>query len=320
MRYLFTLVLGVFICGNLFAADNSLETILIKYGETTVTEADYKAELATLPEQHRASIEASGERIHQLLDRIFVYRVLAQEARGLELDQDPLLRKQMKMAMEEVLGRARLEHLRQQALAVKPDFEELARERYQANQDKYRLPEQVKVSHILIKSEGDSEEAERKAKQLAEKVRQLALAGEEPFAELALQYSQDSSVKENKGELGFISPGMTVKSFEKAAFALQEAGEISPVIKSQFGFHIIRLEQRQPARLRPFEQVKKELIAEIKRKHLNQVVQAHLSKIRNAKGIEMNGQALRNLIKPSSPAPLSAEDPPAVNVNADAAH
>jgi hypothetical protein len=66
--------------------------------------------------------------------------------------------------------------------------------------------------------------------------------------------------------------------------------------------------------------VKKELIAEIKRKHLNQVVQAHLSKIRNAKGIEMNGQALRNLIKPSSPAPLSAEDPPAVNVNADAAH
>jgi peptidyl-prolyl cis-trans isomerase C len=296
MRYLsLTLALTLFIDGNLFAADNLPETVLIKQGETTVSEADYKAAVADLPEQHRASIEASGERIHQLLDRIFVYRVLAQEARELDLNQDPLLRKQVKMAVEEVLGKARLENLREQALAAKPDFEALARERYQTSQDEYQLPERVKVSHILIKSEGKGEEAEKKARQLAEKVHKLALAKEKPFAELALQYSEDSSVDKNKGNLGFISQGMTVKPFEEAAFALQKPGEISPVIKSQFGFHVIRLEERQPARVRPFKQVKKELIAEIKESYLNKLVQAHIHQIRNAKGIEMNKEALRNL-------------------------
>jgi peptidyl-prolyl cis-trans isomerase C len=167
----------------------------------------------------------------------------------------------------------------------------------------------VKVSHILIKSK---ENAGKEARQLAEKVRKLALAQEKPFAELALQYSDDSSAAKNKGDLGFISRGMTVKPFEEAAFALQKAGEISPVIKSRFGFHIIRLEERQPARMRPFEQVKEKLIEEIKNTHLNEVVQAHINQIRNAEGIEMSREVLQNL-RQNSPAPLSVEGAPAVD-------
>lgn len=304
MRYsLLGLLVFFFASSDWTIADSLPEDTLIEFNQVVVTKQDYEAEVATLPERHRGDIEASSKRIHQLLDKIFVYRVLAQEAREAGLDQNPLVRKQVEMAEEEVLGRARLRQLREQALAAKPDFEALARERYQANPKKYQLPEQVKVSHILIKAK---ERTEEEARQLAEKVRQLALAEEKPFAELALQYSGDSSVENNQGNLGFISPGMTVKPFEEAAFALKQPGDISPVVESQFGFHIIRLEERQPARVQPFDQVKNKLVEEAKETYLNQVVQTHLREIRNAQGIQMNGEALQDL-KRDSPGRRSPE-------------
>jgi peptidyl-prolyl cis-trans isomerase C len=282
------------------------ETVLLRHGEVNVTEADYQAELATIPEQYRAGIEASGERIHQLLDKIFVHRVLAQEARELGLDQDPLLQKQVELAVENVLGRARLQHLREQALAADPDFEALARERYETDPEKYQQPERVKVSHILIKTEGRSEQ---EAQQLAEEIRELVLKGKQPFAELALEYSEDTSVQQNQGNLGFISKGNTVRPFEEAAFSLQKPGEISPVVKSEFGFHVLRLEERQPAQQQPFAKVKDRLMREARETYLKNVVQTHLTQIRTAEGIEMNTEALQALKKElPRPMPVRGKD------------
>lgn len=270
------------------------EDVLIRYKDVVVTAADFQAELETIPERYRANVAASEERIHQLLDKIFTYRVLAKEAQEQGLDQNPEVRQEIKLEKEEILGKARLQKLRQQALADNPDFEALARERYQANPEKYRQPERVKVSHILIKTEEHSGE---EAEQLTKKVRHLAIEEEEPFSELALQYSEDPSVEKNKGDLGFIVKGTTAKPFEEAAFALKQPGEISPVVKSQFGFHIIRLEERQPPRTQSFEQVKERLVQEIKETHLNKVVQSHLSQIRNAEDIQINREAWQKLKK-----------------------
>lgn len=268
------------------------EEALIQYKDMVVTPADFQAELETIPEQYRANVAASGERIHQLLDKIFVYRVLAREAQEQGLDQNPEVQQEIKLEKEEILGKARLRQLRQQALADNPDFETLARERYQTNPEKYQQPERVKVSHILIKTEERSEE---EAKELAEEVRQLALTEERPFSELALEYSEDPSLEKNKGDLGFIVKGVTTKPFEKAAFALEQPGEISPVVKSRFGFHIIRLEERQAPKTKSFEEVKERLVEKIRETHLNQVVQTHLNQIRNAEGIQMNREAWQKL-------------------------
>ncbi|ADJ29169.1 peptidylprolyl isomerase [Nitrosococcus watsonii] len=273
------------------------EEVLIRYKDIVVTAADFQAELETIPEQYRANIAASGERIHQLLDKIFTYRVLAKEAQEQGLEQNPEVQQELKLEKEEILGKARLRQLRQQALADNPDFEALARERYQANPEKYQQPERVKVSHILIKPEERSEE---EARELAEQVRQLALTDEKPFSELALQYSEDPSLEKNKGDLGFIAKGMTTQSFEEAAFALEQPGAISPVVKSRFGFHIIRLEERQAPKTKSFAEVKESLVEDIKATHLNQVVQTHLNQIRNAEGIQMNREAWQKL-KPTSP-------------------
>ncbi|QBQ53529.1 peptidylprolyl isomerase [Nitrosococcus wardiae] len=309
LRGLASILIGLVAMAFEVGAAKPEKEVLIRYGDVVVTGADYRAELATVPEQYRANVDASGERIHQLLDKIFVYRVLAQEAREQGLDQNPLIQQRAKLEVEEILGKARLRQLREQALADNPDFEALARERYQANTEQYQLPEQVKVSHILIKAEERSEE---EAKQLVEKVRKLALTEEKPFAELAVEYSEDSSVKRNKGDLGFIARGNTVKPFEEAAFALQQPGDLSPVVKSRFGFHIIRLEERQPARTQSFEQVKDKLVQQAQQTYLNKVVQTHLNQIRNAEGIQMNRKAWQNL-KQGSPGQRSPEATPASN-------
>ncbi|BAW79534.1 PpiC-type peptidyl-prolyl cis-trans isomerase [Candidatus Nitrosoglobus terrae] len=294
--------IGVFVgfyASLALAADNPPNTPLIEYQDVTVTQQDYAAELATLPPQFQAEVGTSGKQVHKLLDKVFVYRVLAKEARTEGLDQDPQLQAQVQLAQERTLGLARLDQLRAQALATHPDFAALAKEKYQANPQEYTTPEQVKVAHILIKPEESSPAAEEKAQQLAEQIRQQASAGEKSFSDLALEYSQDPSVKRNHGDLGFITAGKTVKPFEEAAFALQKPGEISPVVKTQYGFYIIQLEARQPAQLQPFTEIQAQLVKGIKEKYLQDIVSHHLHQIRNAEGINMNGEALKNLIKPN---------------------
>ncbi|MGB9749382.1 MAG: peptidylprolyl isomerase [Caldisericia bacterium] len=99
---------------------------------------------------------------------------------------------------------------------------------------------QVRARHILIKvDEGADEKTVNEKKALAEELRQRILKGED-FAKLAKEYSEDPGSKDNGGDLGFFSKGQMVKEFENAAFSLKP-GEISEVIKTQYGFHIIQV-------------------------------------------------------------------------------
>lgn len=99
---------------------------------------------------------------------------------------------------------------------------------------------QVRARHILIKvEEGEDENTINEKKELAQKLRERVLKGED-FAKLAKEYSDDTGSKDNGGDLGFFSRGKMVKEFEEAAFSLKP-NEISEVIKTQYGFHIIQV-------------------------------------------------------------------------------
>lgn len=124
---------------------------------------------------------------------------------------------------------------------------------------KYRIGEQRRASHILIKLAPDADEAARKAAhEKAEKILAEVKAAPERFAELAKKYSEDAGSAANGGDLGLFGRGMMVKSFEDAAFALK-AGETSGIVESEFGLHIIRVTEIQPERARPLAEVRKEL-------------------------------------------------------------
>ena len=143
---------------------------------------------------------------------------------------------------------------------------------YRENQNMFKTPERVDAAHILISTMPDPNAAakpdaaalakkDKDAKAKAEKILAQLKQGAD-FAKLAAQESACDS-KKNGGNLGEFGRGQMVPEFEKAAFALTKKGELSPVVKTQFGYHIIRLNAKKPASVAPLAQVKENIRAQL---------------------------------------------------------
>lgn len=133
---------------------------------------------------------------------------------------------------------------------------------YESHKDRYQRAEERRASHILILVDANQDEEKAKAK--ADGIRRELQEAPGKFAELAKQYSQDPGSAEKGGDLGFFGRGMMVKPFEESVFKLQE-GEISGVVRSEFGFHIIKLTATKAGAQRPLAEVRPELEDELKR-------------------------------------------------------
>jgi peptidyl-prolyl cis-trans isomerase D len=164
---------------------------------------------------------------------------------------------------------------------------------YDQHRDEYRLPEQVKVTHILIKiplpgPDGKvDEKGVETARQKAEDVLKQVKAGGD-FAKLAGQYSDDPGSAKSGGELGWIGRGRTVPEFEKAAFSLGK-GQTSDLVKSSYGFHIIRVEDKQEAHVKTLAEVKDEIegkVREAKAQHATEVAANSLLSQARADGLD----------------------------------
>jgi peptidyl-prolyl cis-trans isomerase D len=135
---------------------------------------------------------------------------------------------------------------------------------YQGHQKDYQVPEGVKVRHILIKvPTGADAKTDAAAKAKAEALLKQIKGGAD-FAALAKANSDDPGSKEQGGDLGMIQRGVTVPEFEKTAFALQP-GQVSDVIKTQFGYHILKVEEKQTAHMKPLDEVKAQILATLTR-------------------------------------------------------
>jgi peptidyl-prolyl cis-trans isomerase D len=139
---------------------------------------------------------------------------------------------------------------------------------YDQHRDEYRVPEQVKVSHILIKTPLPAPGAKEDEKAIADArakaggvLKELKADGD--FAKLAEKYSDDPGSAKSGGDLGWIGRGRTVPEFEKAAFSLGK-GQTSDLVKSSYGFHIIRVEDKQEAHLKTLAEVKSEIEEKVK--------------------------------------------------------
>src|SRR6201996_9836976 len=135
---------------------------------------------------------------------------------------------------------------------------------YQGHQKDYQMPEEVKVRHILIKVDaGADAKTDAAAKEKAEGLlKQIKSGGD--FAALAKANSDDPGSKEQGGELGMIQRGETVPEFEKTAFSLQP-GQTSDLVKTQFGYHILQVEDKHTAHLKPLDEVKAQILAPLTR-------------------------------------------------------
>ena len=131
---------------------------------------------------------------------------------------------------------------------------------YQQNLSQYQTPAQVRASHILFKTEGKDEKA---VQAKAEEVLKMIKAPGADFAALAKKYSEDESNNANGGDLDYFGRGRMVAEFEQAAFAMKN-GEISDLVKTAFGFHIIKMVDNKPEMTRPLADVHAELEDQLK--------------------------------------------------------
>ncbi|NOQ46601.1 MAG: hypothetical protein GQ559_08015 [Desulfobulbaceae bacterium] len=141
--------------------------------------------------------------------------------------------------------------------------EEATRSRYESEISKYQRSEQRHARHILFQVTGQDADAVRAAKRKkAEEVLVYAKSGED-FAELAGKYSEGPT-KTNGGDLGFFARGRMVKEFDDTVFSMKP-GHVSDIVETSFGYHIIKLEEVRPAFIRPFDEVKEEIVASMKK-------------------------------------------------------
>jgi peptidyl-prolyl cis-trans isomerase D len=147
---------------------------------------------------------------------------------------------------------------RQIAQGAKAGDDEL-RAFYEQNKAQFTDPEQRRASHILIEAGADADAAAKeKARQKAEELLAQVKAAPEKFDELARSASDDTGSAEQGGDLGFFSRDMMVEAFSNAAFSMKE-GEISDLVQSEYGFHIIKVTGAKGSGEKPFEEVKPEI-------------------------------------------------------------
>ncbi|MCG7571230.1 peptidylprolyl isomerase [Pseudoalteromonas sp. CNC9-20] len=141
---------------------------------------------------------------------------------------------------------------------AEPITDEQINDYYQQNKAYYSEPEKRRVAHILVEYGDDQDSAEQKANDLLTQLNNGA-----DFAELASNESDDIVSAEMGGDLDWIERDMLDPDFEKAAFALQNVGELSQVVESEFGYHIIKLTDLQPGETKPLAEVKEDIRTEL---------------------------------------------------------
>jgi peptidyl-prolyl cis-trans isomerase C len=156
---------------------------------------------------------------------------------------------------------------------------------YDANLEKFNQPERVRARHILMKVEkGDSEDKKTAAKKKLQDIQKRILAGED-FSKLAKENSQGpSNVK--GGDLGYFTKGRMVKSFEDVAFKLAP-NEVSDIVETQFGYHLIKVIDRQAAGAQPYEKMKEKIKSHLFNEQVQKKMEPYVKTLREKAKVEV---------------------------------
>jgi peptidyl-prolyl cis-trans isomerase C len=248
--------------------------IIAYQGKVFLTQHAIDAAFSRIPEKNRLQFIRDGGRVDQLIRSLLHRKIVASDAGEAGFDQDPVMAERLVLVAQKELAEAWLKKLVEDAPAA--DYEALAYEDYLANPETYRSEEAVDVSHILI---GTEERCLQDAEVLAGTLR--AQLDEDPasFDALVMEYSDDPAKSVNAGRYPEMQRGQMVIAFESAAFALEQDGQIAQPVKTEYGYHIIRLNRRHGNTVPEFDVVKSEAMERVKQKYLENYKQNYLRKL-----------------------------------------
>jgi len=189
--------------------------------------------------------------------------------------------------------------------------DDMLKEQYQANIQQFQVPNQVHVQHILFRTVGKTDAEVEEIKKKAEDVLKQAKKGAK-FDKLAKKYSEDPGSKDKGGDLSWIRQGQTVPEFEKTAFSLAP-GQISDLVKTQYGFHIIKVLEKETAHTKPFEQVKDSIRAPLlltqADKQASDTADQLSAAVRRSNKVSLDDLAKQYHLTLGETRPVSAADP-----------
>jgi peptidyl-prolyl cis-trans isomerase C len=271
-------------CSKMGGQKSAGSGYVAKVGSTIITEEDVKKELSTLA-PHIQRIFAAPDGMERFVDELVKREVLYQEAKKEGLEGKPEYKKKVedfkKLTLISLLLEKKVED---KAKVTEKDVKEY----YETHKQDLATNTQIRASHILLKTE---EEANAVRKQLNK-------GGD--FAKIAKEKSLDSGSAKNGGDLGFFSRGQMVPEFERAAFSLN-VGEVSNPVKTQFGYHIIKVTDKKQGPAAEFEKVKDALTQRVTAGRQKEVFDNYLNGLKKTYSIEIRKDAIANLgIPPKS--------------------
>jgi peptidyl-prolyl cis-trans isomerase C len=267
--------------------------IIATYGGKQFTTDDFKREAEKLPPRSRVQL-ATPERRRQFVDNYILNDLLAEQGHSKGYDRDPEIVRQVDdLRNRLVVQRVMRDYQESPALT-----DDEVKAYYDQNQRLFSGA-QVHAAHILVKDEA-----------LANKLREQLDREPDKFEELAKTNSIDTATAARGGDLGFFGQGRMVAEFERAAFALEKPGDLSPIVKTPFGFHIIKLLERKDGPSKPFDEVKDRIrVAMVNQRRQEQVTQ-RFDKVKADAKIDVHDDVLSKVELPSPP-PGAADAPEA---------
>lgn len=260
------------------------DRILAKIGDKKIMMSDFKRFISYYDAEKQKILEQQPQFKARILRRIVQGMVLSKIAKDQGFDKRPDIKEEIELMLNDLIAS---EYLKKEVVGKINVTEEDMKLYYKTHEEEFKTPEMVRARHILIKvNRSASEEEKKRAREKAEDILKRIKTGEE-FAKLASEFSDDPGSKNKGGDLGFFPKGRMVPDFEKVAFSLKP-GEVSDIVETPFGFHIIKVEERKDSVLEPYEKIKDKVKERVFNDFRKARVDEFIEKAMKDAGVELN--------------------------------
>lgn len=263
-------------CGSKESAKSGQE--IARVNGNVITDAEMRREVANLP-PYLKNIAETDQGKKELLDTMVVREIILEQAEKSGLAKSKEVQEKVEDLKKKVIVEAFLKKkIEERAVVSDADLQQF----YEKNKDKLKTGEQIRASHILVKSEKEAQDI----------LAQLKAGGK--FEDLAQKHSIDGAASRG-GDLGWFGKGTMVPEFEKTATALPEGGT-SGVVKTQFGYHIIKLTGKRPAGVAPLADVKEQLKGAILAEKQGEIFKQLKEELKKNAKVQIKEDALKKVV------------------------
>jgi peptidyl-prolyl cis-trans isomerase C len=243
----------------------------------TITLQEFNSELDKIPVNMKMMVATQNGK-KSFLDRLIVKKLLLKEAAKENLEKSKEFQDRLGDIKEQLL----IESLLKKKLMTDSKLtDEELNKYYEGHKDEFKKPPEMDTSQIVVKTEKEAKEIQAK------------LTAGEDFPELARKYSLDPAAKASGGRVGYQPKGSLIPEYEAAASKLTKPGQVSPSIKTQLGYHIIRLEGIKPPQQVPFAEVKDFIKQKLAQERQQEVLEKYIESLRQANKITINEELLK---------------------------